>query len=161
MTIYIFLIITHIVGTVLGAGGATFAEIFFLKSAKDGTIDQEESAFLHITYAVLRIGMVLLVLSGFGFLLLYRFTDQAELLYNPKLWAKLTIIFALLMNVLGMQAHKMPFWLGSALSLVSWYAALTLGAWRGRDAPYLTIMAAVACAAIILTLVRRSLGIKL
>lgn len=165
MTIYTFLIIIHIIGTVLGAGGATFAEIFFLKSAKDGTFDQEESAFLHITYAVLRFGMVLLILSGFGFLLLYRFTDQTELLYNPKLWAKLSIIFMLLMNVLAMQSRRIPFWLGSSLSLTSWYAALTLGAWRGLDAPYLAIMAgyiaAVACIAVILICVRRVLGIKL
>lgn len=160
-----FLAISHIIGTVLGVGGATFAEIFYLKSAKDGVIDPQENVTLKTIFYVLRVGMVILVLSGFGFLILYRLTGQTELLYSPKLWAKLTIILILLFGVIAWQAKKVPMWLGSAVSLTSWYAALVLGVWRGVEASYFTIMVAYLFAVVfviaLLSIIRKSLGIKI
>lgn len=161
MTWQTLLTILHVVGTALGVGGATFAEIFYVKAMRDGVIDPRESEFLQITYRVLRIGMVLLVLSGFGFLLLYRITDQTELLYNPKLWAKLTIILILLFSVIAWHAKKIPFWLGSAGSLTSWYAALVLGIWRTLEASYggiiITYFAVTVLIALHLSLLRKVL----
>jgi hypothetical protein len=161
----IFLTISHIIGTALGVGSATLAEIFFLKSARDGVIDPQEGSTLKTIYTVLRVGMVILVLSGFGFLVLYRLTGQAELIYQPKLWAKLTIILILLLGVIGWRARKVPALLDSAVSLTSWYAALVLGIWRSAEAGYATIMlsyvAAVVLVLIILHGVRKTLGIKL
>ena len=165
MNIKIFLTIVHIIGVVLGAGGATFAEIFFLKSMRDGKIDPVEGSFMKITYRILRIGLLLLVISGFGYLLLYRFMDQPELLYRTKLWSKLTITVILLLTVIGWEMRKVPVWLGSAISLTSWYAALIIGAWRGLDASYLAIMGvyllSLVVVAGILKMIRKSLGIAL
>ena len=160
-----FLTIAHIIGTALGVGGATFAEIFYLKSARDGESDPFQSSALKTIFFVLRIGMVILVLSGFGFLILYRLSGQTELLYHPKLWAKLTIILVLLFGVIAWQARKAPLRWGSAVSLTSWYAALILGAWRGLEASYLTIMTvyllAIVFAAAALGIIRKLLGIKI
>lgn len=157
--------ISHIIGTVLGVGGATFAEIFYLKSAKDGQIEAYESSTLKTIFYVLRIGLIILVLSGFGYLILARLTGNTELLYEPKLWAKLTIIIVLLFGVIAWQAKKVPIWLGSSGSLTSWYAALILGAWRGLEASYFSIMIvyllAVLFVAAALSIIRKSLGIKL
>lgn len=163
--IKIFLTIVHIIGVALGTGGATFAEIFFLKSIRDGVIDPVEGSFMKLTYRILRIGLLLLVISGFGYLLLYRFMDQPELLYRAKLWAKLTITIILSLTVIGWEMRKVPVWLGSAISLTSWYAALIIGAWRGLSAPYLVIMGGYVIALVIVTgglkLIRKSLGISL
>ncbi len=133
---FTLLSVTHIIGAVLGVGAATFAEIFFLKSLRDGTIDPIEGSFLKVTYRVIRVGLALLIFSGFGFLLLYRLEGATGLLYNPALWAKLTIVIILVMNAVLIQARHIPIRWGSALSLSSWYAALVIGAWSGLSASY-------------------------
>lgn len=143
----------HIIGTVLGVGGATFAEFFYLKALKDGHVDPEEGDFLKATYHVLRIGMALLILSGFGFFVLYRINGHEEFLYDPRFLGKVTLTAIIFFNALLLQIKKMPFWLGSALSFTSWYGALILGAWRGVDASYLSIMASYAGAVVVVALV--------
>lgn len=134
------LIISHIVGTVLGVGGATFAEIFYLKAIKDGEVDPTEGSFLSTTYFILRTGIVVLVLSGFGMLALKVAEGASAYLYNPVIWAKLTITILIVTNALLLQARAIPSWLGFSLSLTSWYAAMILGLWRGLDASYVSIM---------------------
>ena len=150
----IFVTISHIVGTVLGVGGATFAEIFYLKTDKNGSV----------AYTVMRIGMIILVLSGFGYLLLLRFSGQEQYIYSPRLWAKLTITLVILVNALLLQIHKLPTKVGSAISLTSWYAALVLGAWRGLPAGYFGIMAwymvAIFAVALLQYFIRKKMIVK-
>src|SRR3990167_4249709 len=116
--------ISHIIGTVLGVGGVTFADIFFLKAARDGKIDPHESETIRTVSIVLRIGLVLLVISGFGFLVYYRLAGFETRLLSPRLWAKLTIVFVILINGLLLEARKIPIALGGPFSTVSWWAAL-------------------------------------
>ena len=132
--------IGHIVGTVLGVGGATFAEIFYHQATKGGTFDPAAGKYLGLTYRVLRLGMILLVLSGFGYLLLLRFSGQTQHIYSERLWAKLVITLVILINAVLLQTKKIPMLYGSAVSLVSWYAALVLGAWRGLGASFYEII---------------------
>lgn len=114
--------------------------MFYRKALKDGTVDETEGSFLGTTYRVLRIGMVLLVLSGFGYLLLSRLSGRSEHLYDPRLWAKLTFTVIIVLNALLLQVRRIPVWLGASISLVSWYGALVLGIWRKLDASFLTIL---------------------
>ncbi|MCR4330304.1 MAG: hypothetical protein NUV49_00215 [Patescibacteria group bacterium] len=161
-----FLVVVHIIGTALGVGGATFAEIFLLKAVRDGEIDPIESSFMQVTYRIVRVGLALLVLSGFGFLILYRFTDLEARLYSPLLWSKLTIVVVILINAILLQTRRIPLWLGSALSFASWYAAMLIIPLRPAIMPitYLEIMgwyiAFVAIVALALGIIRKSLGIK-
>ncbi|KKW05411.1 MAG: hypothetical protein UY39_C0062G0001, partial [Candidatus Kaiserbacteria bacterium GW2011_GWC2_49_12] len=53
---YTFLIITHIIGTVLGVGGATFAEVHLIRALRDGTMSRDENSIMQATYAILRVG---------------------------------------------------------------------------------------------------------
>ncbi|MBI2463278.1 MAG: hypothetical protein HYV65_03550 [Candidatus Spechtbacteria bacterium] len=163
---YAILVVGHIIGVVLGVGGETFAEIFHLRAMRDGQIDAVEGDFLKTTYRILRAGLLLLVLSGFGFLLYYRLTGQSELIYQAHFLAKLTIVGILLANAVMMQARKMPLWLGSAISLTSWYGALIIGAWgSGIGTSYFTIMGmyiiAIGAVAVAMSFVREFLGVKL
>lgn len=145
---YTFLILTHIVGTVLGVGGATFAEVNLIRALRDGQVSPDESELMRGTYAVLRLGFFLLVLSGFGFLLYYRLHGLEELLYSAKLWAKLSIIGILAANAILLQTRTIPLLWGSALSITSWYAALTLGVLRGMDYAYFGVLAWYALAVV-------------
>lgn len=127
MDIYLWLIIVHLIGAALGVGGATFIEIFLTKSLMDGVIDPTESSFLKVVYRVVRVGLVLSLFTGFGFVVLYIAHGQMFKLYNPVLWAKLTVVSIIAINAILLQMHKISLWLGSAFSFISWYAALIIG----------------------------------
>jgi len=165
MDYYLTLVTIHILGTILGVGGITFAEIFYFKSARDGIIDATESDFLKTTFFVLRMGTVLLVLSGFGFLFYYRIIGETELLYNPQLWAKMMIIIVIAFNAFLLQAKKIPSWFCSPISLVSWYVALILGIFRDVDISlskiFLLYIIAVVIVGFTLDYIKRILNIKI
>lgn len=165
MDIYTALVLFHLLGTVLGVGGATFVEIFLNKSLRDGEVDPIENSFLKTTFTVVRIGLFISLISGFGFLLLYQFTGQAFRIYDPVLWAKLTIIIIIAVNATLLQMHKISLWWGSAFSLVSWYSAAILGVLlQGPSYSYLYVMSlyliAVVIGGIILSFIRKLLGVK-
>ena len=126
MTLYEFLIIMHVVGTVLGVGAATFAEIYYTRFGSDDIITDDERKTLTVTYTVMRTGLFLLVISGFGFLLYFRLTEHVAALTSPSFWAKLTIVGVLVGNALLLQARVVPLSIGAAVSLTSWYAAPVL-----------------------------------
>lgn len=151
--------IGHVLGTALGVGGATMAEVFMFRAAKSGPPDPAVGNYLRLTYRILRIGLVLLVLSGFAFLLHNRLLGFESRLYSPRLWAKLALTAIILFNAILMQVKKMPLLAGSAISITSWYAAMVLGIWRVHST-FVTIMlyylAAVAVVAIALKLLHSS-----
>lgn len=140
MTLYELLVIMHVIGTVLGVGAATFAEIYYLRFNSDNIITDDERKTLAITYTVMRTGLFLLVISGFAFLLYFRLTEYVGTLSSPSFWAKMTIVAVLVGNALLLQARMMPFAIGAAVSLTSWYAALILGVIGETNATYLGIL---------------------
>lgn len=146
-------VITHIVGTILGAGAALFAEVFVIKALRDGVIEPLEGDHLKTIYTILRIGLIVTVISGFGFLFLYRINGYGEYLYDPKLWAKLTVIMIILLNALLLQSRKIPLLWGSAISLTSWYAAMTLGILRKVSAGYFEILGGYVLSVLIVTFI--------
>ena len=124
---YTALVIMHIVGTVLGVGGATFVEVHLVRALRDGVMSPEESAIMQTTYMVLRVGFFLLVLSGFGFLILSRLSEYTEWFYSITFWIKLSIVGIIALNAMLIQLRLIPILWGSAVAFVSWYAALVLG----------------------------------
>jgi hypothetical protein len=160
------LLIFHILGSVLGVGGATMVEIFFNKSIRDGFFDPTERSFMKTTVRVVRTGLLISVITGLGLILLYRFNDQVFRLYDPLLWAKFSILFFLMINAVLLQLHKIPIQFGSAISFVSWYSVFILGFLvSGPPYPYSLIMSyyflALIIGGIILEIIRRILGINL
>lgn len=165
MDTYLLLVIIHLLGTILGVGGATFIEIFLVKALKDGKVDPMEGEFLKITYTVVRIGLVLAILSGFGFLLYYQLHGQTFKLYNPVLWAKLSMVLIIAFNAILLQSHKISLYWGSALSFVTWYSAAVVGVFltQVKLFSYLEIMVTyalcVVAGAFILSRIRKSFGV--
>src|SRR3989344_3497871 len=140
MTFLELLVIMHIIGTVLGVGAATFAEIHYTRFNADNIITDDERKTLAITYTVMRVGLFLLVISGFAFLLYFRLTEHVAALTSPSFWAKMTVVGVLLANALLLQARMVPLAIGAAGSLTSWYAALILGVIGKTSATYFEIL---------------------
>lgn len=164
MEIRIVLVILHIIGTVLGAGAATISDFLFFKFAKDGQVDKDEFGILKAVSGFVWLGLFLLVGSGLGFMLLHTAdvgTVRADYSLN-KIGAKLIITAIIFINGLVLHRKVLPIFaarLGKsfatkdfikkstiiftagAISGVSWYSALILGAWRGLQASWITIMA--------------------
>lgn len=136
MDIYVFLVVVHLIGTFIGVGGATMIEVALNKSLQDGKISEDEQGILKPTYTVVRVGLVLALLSGFGFLLLYKFQGFTSALYNPVLWAKIIIILMIGVNTLLLQAKKIGLYWGSALSFSSWWMAAILGIFLTNNVQY-------------------------
>lgn len=155
---YTYIVILHIIGTVIGAGGATYSDALFYKVIKDGKIDSDEYDILKMMSMLVWGGFILLVISGVSFLLHSDFPGA-----TPKLYAKITIVNIIFLNafilhrkILPLIHHhvrmhrkltKKPFaanisitLASGAISFTSWYSALVLGGWRGLDATYLQIM---------------------
>ncbi|HCM43894.1 MAG: hypothetical protein UY57_C0041G0005 [Candidatus Kaiserbacteria bacterium GW2011_GWB1_50_17] len=154
---YTFLIITHIIGTVLGVGGATFAEVHLIRALRDGTMSRDENSIMQATYAILRVGFFLLILSGFGFFVLARLEEHTGLLYSIKLWAKLGIVGIIGVNAVLLQLRWIPLLWGSAIAFTSWYAALILGALGRGEYSFFWIYAVYIAAIIIVYFVLRAI----
>jgi len=133
MDIYAILVLMHIIGTVLGVGAATFAEINILHQLHEGNKDPDESLILQITYNVLRIGLFILVISGFGFLIYYNTIGFQGYAFSPQFWTKLSIIGIIAANAVLLHLRLIPFAWGSAIAITSWYTVLTLGVLRGIE----------------------------
>lgn len=149
----VILIITHIIGVVLGVGGATASDLIFLKSIRDGEITRTEISFLNTVSFMVWSGLVIIVLSGFGFLYLAGFVTPAlrDAYSVAKIVSKLVITAIILGNGILLNIKIMPLFeayadrslatreftsriplifTSGAISAVSWYTALILGAWR-------------------------------
>ena len=143
------LLMFHILGTILGVGGATISDIIFLRSTKDGVIQKKEWDILRYVSFVIWVGLIVAIASGVGFLL-----ENSSITENPKVLAKLTIIgiiffngvflhwriFPLISSMIGKKMQDTQFvnnmtmvFTSGAISISSWYVVFILGAWRGLN----------------------------
>lgn len=140
MDLRTFLVIAHVVGTVLGVGGTTYADVYFLKNliAKKGAGEDTEA--IRVAVLMIRVGLVLLLVSGFAIITLWRVGGNQDRLFNERFLAKMSIVLIILFNGILLETKKIPIYIAGPVSTVSWYSALVLGIWRGLDLPYLLIM---------------------
>lgn len=127
MSVEQFLIIAHVIGTIIGVGAATMVEAHLAKASKDGTVTDDERAILGVDYSMMRVGLVILLVSGFGFLLLDKFEGNTKYLYSPRLWSKLLLVVIIAGNTLLLQARAISLYWGTAFSFVSWWLAALVG----------------------------------
>lgn len=136
MDIYALLVIGHLVGTVLGVGGATMIEVHLNRALADGKMSVDERSLLGLNFTTLRVGLLLSVFTGVGFIILYEVTGQETRLQNPVFWAKMVMVLIVLVNALMLQAHKVNLYWGSALSFVTWWTILILGFFLSNSIRY-------------------------
>ncbi len=127
MSVHFFLIITHILGTILGVGGATMIEIHLNRALADGKMDAVERSFLGSDFLLTRIGMGIGLVTGIGFVVEYWLHNQLFRLDSGVFWAKMAIFLIIAINAYLLHKHKIGLYWGSAFSFVSWWAVMILG----------------------------------
>jgi len=139
MDFYTILIIGHIIGTILGVGGATLAEINIITALKDGRIDASEKALMHANYRTIRIGTAIIILSGILMVWMQYNLGNTPVLTDPKLLFKDTLVILIIINAFLLTKRWVPLWLGSAISFTAWWSATVLGLWKTQPFGYIEL----------------------
>jgi hypothetical protein len=95
--------VTHFIGLVLGLGAATLLDLIILRFLVARTVSAEHCQIVEFSSKVVTVGLALLWITGFGFLLHYGLFDPAKL-GNQKIWAKMVIVGILTLN--GVFIHR-------------------------------------------------------
>lgn len=127
MDLYVILIIGHLIGTILGVGGATFIEIHLNMALRDGKMEALERAYMGWDFLMTRIGLGIAFITGLGFIAIYWQKNQLFRLEDGVFWAKMAIIGIIIINAYLLHKHKVGLYWGSAFSFVSWWSAMILG----------------------------------
>lgn len=150
----------HILGAVIGAGGALYSDILFFKALSDKKVDEKELSLLKILSGFVWLGLILLIISGVGMFAL----DPQAYMYSTKFIAKMAIVFILFINGLFFHIFHIPFIgrrarlreelftntpglegarlvLSGIVSITSWFFALVLGSLRSLPFSATDIMA--------------------
>lgn len=152
------LTVFHLLGVVLGMGGAFASDAIFFSSIRDERVSETEVRFLKLGGKLVWSGLFIIVISG-AFLFLQ---DSEAYLASAKFLSKMTIVGILIAN--GLVFHlihiprfhrhagyhfpssdefmrAVPFLLfGGVISTTSWLSAFILGMWRGIPYSYVEIM---------------------
>src|SRR3989338_4218171 len=88
------LLIVHIFGAIVGAGGAFTSDWIFLSSIKDSTINETEIRFIELGSRMVWIGLIILIISG---LALFSLAPE-QYLASGKFLAKMSIVGILTLN---------------------------------------------------------------
>ena len=148
MNLYELALAVHILGVALGLGGATVSDVLFIKSLKDEEITPKEKSFLDGASSVIWVGIGILLLSGAVMFWL----NWDVLSQQPRMLAHVSIAAVIIINGLWVNFSIFPkitrwsqikernqkfvpeyrrirkiAFIGGAISLTSWYAALALG----------------------------------
>ena len=127
MDLYTIIIMAHVIGTILGTGGATVAEIQINKALQDGRLDESERALMHANYWMIRVGLALIVVSAIAIFWYQWGQGSGWVLTSQKLWIKELMVVVIIVNAVALSYHRVPLWLGSAISFTSWWSATLLG----------------------------------
>lgn len=127
MDIHTLLVMGHVIGTILGVGGATIAEVQVNVALKDRRIDPAERALMHANYWMIRAGLAMVILSGAALIAYLYQTGSTWALSSHKLWIKELMVAVIILNAVALSRRFVPLWLGAAVSLTSWWGAALLG----------------------------------
>lgn len=127
MDIYTLIVAGHVIGTVLGTGGATIAEFQITKSLSDKRISPDERALMHVNYRMIRVGMAIILLSVIGMFWYHLSAGNMWILTSEKLWIKDVMFVMILINAVLLTKRWIPLWLGASISFTSWWGATLLG----------------------------------
>lgn len=127
MDIHTFLVMLHVIGTILGTGGATVAELQIARALKDKRISMDERALMHANYGMIRAGMAIILVSIIGMFFYFQSQGNDLLFTSEKLWIKELMFLVIFLNAIALQKRLVPLWLGASLSFTSWWGATLLG----------------------------------
>lgn len=139
--------LAHFAGLILGIGAATLLDLIILRFVLTRRIEENSIRIVIFSSTVISVGLIILWLSGLGFLIYYWFYDLAKI-DNPKLLAKIIIVCVLSVNSFLVHSLVIPqikahvgrhllddlsrwrclllIFIGT-VSAISWYVPLILG----------------------------------
>lgn len=156
MTLSTLTLIIHLIGLALGVGGTSTLDVILLVAVRSRRVSYDLVHLLHAASRVVIGAMPLLLVSGLAFI-------AEGVAPTAKFWAKMVVVAIACAN--GAIVHR---WLfprvaaaarsgngglrlgprdgrfaasAAAVSAVSWYSALMLGALRGPTLPFAGILA--------------------
>lgn len=154
LTIRSLVLIFHLIGIGVGFGGAIASDFVFTSAIRDWKINATEYKILKILSRMVWIGISLLIASG----LMLVWLNPELYLESPKFWAKMTVVAILFVNGVVFHVKHIPIigrcldtdlrtnrlfikssrtlFISGAISMVSWFSALVLGALRGVPYTY-------------------------
>lgn len=157
------LIIAHVFGAIIGAGGAFTSDSIFFSTMRDGRISKDEMRFLKLGSRLVWAGLLLLILSGLVMLAM----DPARYMSSSKFLAKMSVVGVILGNGMAFHVFHIPrlernvdkdlsfskefvqksslLVASGAISMVSWITAVVLGMLRYVPYSYGEIMAVYVC----------------
>jgi hypothetical protein len=89
--------VMHFIGLVLGLGAATLLDLIILRFLVTKWVSGENCQIVEFSSRIVTVGLVLLWVSGLGFLLHYGLLEPAKL-GNQKIWAKVAVVGILTLN---------------------------------------------------------------
>lgn len=138
----------HILGVALGLGIATGMDFLLMRNVlRNSVLTETHLQSMVLLSRFVSAALVMLWLSGVGFLLCYSVSTPEKLL-NPKIWSKLSIVFILTVNGFAIHHYILPtlrqcvgktllaalpyktlafFFMSGAISFVSWYFPFLYG----------------------------------
>lgn len=142
------LTIMHLLGFSFGLGLATIVDVMLIRSLlRDRVLTESQYSMIYQLSVYVMIGLVILWISGAGFLLTYKLYSP-EKLCNPKVWAKFSVVIILSLNGFYIHRYLLPklklcigqqlmdccsykqlsiFCASGVISIVSWYVPFILG----------------------------------
>lgn len=145
LTLFQIYLMIHLLGVVIGLGGALFSDVLFLTSIKKRKLTTSEVRIIQLAGHFVVFGLMVLIISG---VLLFS-TNIEKYLYSAKFMAKMSIVFVLFLNGLVFHYFHIPkitkhvetnlmdapsfrssWWfllIGGAISAPSWLLAFMLG----------------------------------
>jgi hypothetical protein len=127
MDIYAVIVAAHVIGTILGTGGATVAEFQINHALKDKQVSEDERALMHVNYRMIRVGMVILLISVIAMFWYHLDKGNQFILTSEKLWIKDLMFAMIFINAIALHKRWVPLWLGASVSFTSWWGATLLG----------------------------------
>lgn len=138
--------VVHFIGLALGLGTATFLDLMILRFMLRNKIRRSHAEAFEFGTKVVTAGLVMLWISGLGFLVYYWGFDP-EKLGNPKIWAKMCIVGVLTANAVYLHklvlplvqqqvsrplfsglplSQRLQMVIGGTTSVTAWYAPVAL-----------------------------------
>lgn len=127
MDIYTLIVAGHVIGTILGTGGATIAEFQINRALRNKKVSDDERALMHVNYTMIRVGMVVILVSVIGMFWYHLSQGNMWILTNEKLWIKDLMFVMIFINAILLSKRLVPLWLGASISFTSWWGATLLG----------------------------------
>ncbi|MCH8557690.1 MAG: hypothetical protein LAT84_07710 [Balneolia bacterium] len=94
----------HLLGLVLGLGGAIVLDIMIFHFLKNFTISKREAVIMHLISQMIILGLALLLVSGVAL----TFTDPETYLENSRFLMKMTAVLVVLINGIIMNLYVAP-----------------------------------------------------